>query len=578
MNAENAGIVENAVMDGVRSLNFSIPLPEMRQNVKLDSYNENQIERRAVRPGRSGTMATWRMGDWIVGEWQKGRLELLRYVGREAWVRIPDRLCDAAAIRVNDELQQPATEAVDGRVVAIGNGAFRNCGYVLGVVVPEGVLLVGAGAFENCRALQTVHLPDSVRRIGERCFSGCESLEAVWLPEGVSEVPDGAFAGCARLSVINLQFVERIGAAAFSGCRLLGESCVNRSAVRRDRMGAGAFRGCEALADEEGFVVLDGVLAGCYAQETSVAAPEGVRVLDSGCFASMADMTELTLPDSLREIRRGAFDGCAALRRVVVPGGVTRIGDLDFDEAIDFPAERPMAFERDEIDWRPFSVQGPGSFLARGMQPVLPRNPYEMRFALEAGEITVLRYLGSAAQPRIPDAWKGRPVTKIGPYAFAGLPVAHVVLPRFLREIGVGAFAGDEHLRGLVVGGRLRHVGAYAFTGCVRLPGVIFEEGLERVDEGAFAECEHMRYALLPGSVNHLAEDAFDSGVLLAGAKGGYVQRFASRNGRAFLDAADADALAGRVVMDRYADYHMFVSGESLGNKRWAFGGDVEGV
>ncbi|MDO4355803.1 MAG: leucine-rich repeat protein [Clostridia bacterium] len=523
-------------------------------------------------------MATWRIGDWIVGEWQTGRLELLRYVGREAWVRIPDRFSETAAIRQNDELQQPVTGAVEGRVVAIGNGAFRNCGHMLGVVVPEGVLLLGANAFENCRALQTVHLPDSVQRIGERCFSGCESLETVWLPECVSALNEGVFAGCARLSAINLQFVERIGAEAFSGCRLLGESCVNRAALRRERMGAGAFRGCEALADEEGFAVIDGVLTGCYVQDAEVEVPEGVRVLDRGCFSALPNLTGLILPDSLREIRGGALDGCPALRRVVAPGAVTRIGNLDYDADIDFLSDHPIAFERDEIDWHPFSVKGPGSFLVRGMQSILPQNRYAMRFRLEDGEITVLRYLGSAAQPRIPDVWKGYPVTKIGPYAFAGLEVTRVVLPKFLREIGVGAFAGDEQLRGLVTDARLRRVGAYAFTGCAGLTGVAFEEGLERVDEGAFAGCASMRYALLPRSVSHLAEDAFDPGVLLAGAKDSYVQQFAGRLRREFLDAADADALAGRVVMDRYADYHMFVSGDQSGNNRWAFGGDVEGV
>lgn len=524
-------------------------------------------------------MATWKVDDWILGEWRPGRLELLRYVGREPWVRVPDGFDGKAAIRADEESRQAEAEPLTGRIVAIGNGAFRNCGHVQGVVIPEGVLLLGAEAFANCRSLQTVHLPDSLRRIGAHCFQGCAALAAAWLPEGVNELPAGAFEGCAQLSSINLQFVERIGEAAFAGCRMLDDSCVNRAALRRSNLGAGAFKGCEALADEEGFAVIDRMLVGCFTRDAVVEVPEGVEVLDSGCFSALPSLVGLTLPRSLREIRSGAFAGCPALRRVTVPGTLLHIGDMRFDERVDSLSDRPVTFERDDIDWHPFSVEGPGSFVVRGMQPVLPRNLYGLCFRREGDEVTVLRYLGHDPQPRIPDVWKGLPVTKIGPYAFAGLPLARVVLPKFLREIGAGAFAGDDQLRGVVTNARLRHVGAYAFTGCGALAGVAFEDGLERLDAGAFACCASMRYALLPRSVSHLAADAFDAQVLLAGAQGSYVQRFARDAGREFLDAdADAGALAGRVVMDRYASYHMFVSGDGSVGDRWAFGGDVEGV
>lgn len=522
-------------------------------------------------------MATWKTGDWIVGEWRPGRLELLRYVGQEQWVRVPERISDPAAIRMADDMREAVMQPLEGRVTVVGKGAFRSLGRLLGVVLPEGTLLIGAEAFENCRALQTVHLPESVRRIGERCFFGCESLETVWLPEGVNRIPVQAFAGCAGLGAINLQFVERIDAEAFAGCRMLGESCVNRAALHRDRLGDGAFQGCELLADDEGFAIIDDMLVGCFSQEEAVEVPDGIRVLDSGCFSDLPKLQEVRFSDSLQEIRSGIFARCPELKRVVAPGTVLRIGGSEFNEGIDSLCDGMLTFERDEIDWKPFSVEGPGSFLARELQRILPQNLYGMRFRLDDGEVTVLRYLGSSPQPRIPDVWKGYPVTQLGPYAFAGLEVERVALPKFLREIGVGAFAGDEKLRGVVMDGRLKRVAAYAFVNCTALAGAVFEEGLERVEDGAFAGCSDMRYALLPGTVAHIAPDAFEPKVLLAGAKDGYVQRFAEQNGREFLDAeTDAGALAGRVVTDRYASYHMFVSGDNSGNNRWAIGGEVE--
>ena len=63
------------------------------------------------------------------------------------------------------------------------------------VGLPPGLLAVGEGAFRDCRSLEEVYIPDGVAEIGREAFQWCANLKRVAAPASVTEVGRGAFAG-----------------------------------------------------------------------------------------------------------------------------------------------------------------------------------------------------------------------------------------------------------------------------------------------------------------------------------------------------------------------------------------------
>ena len=63
------------------------------------------------------------------------------------------------------------------------------------VGLPPGLLAVGEGAFRDCRSLEEVYIPDGVAEIRREAFQWCANLKRVTAPASVTEVGRGAFAG-----------------------------------------------------------------------------------------------------------------------------------------------------------------------------------------------------------------------------------------------------------------------------------------------------------------------------------------------------------------------------------------------
>jgi hypothetical protein len=107
------------------------------------------------------------------------------------------------------------------KVTFIGRGAFKQCGNLESVFLPElEVFEDGSGAdngvFRDCIALNEVFLPKA-ESIGDYTFYNCSSLTFLSLP-AVRFIGKSSFRGGADLSVVYLPRAESIGNTAFSGC------------------------------------------------------------------------------------------------------------------------------------------------------------------------------------------------------------------------------------------------------------------------------------------------------------------------------------------------------------------------
>jgi len=84
------------------------------------------------------------------------------------------------------------------------------------------VKIIPDHAFEECRRLKSVIFHEGLEKIGWAAFSGCKSLEAITFPSSLIEIGDRAFDGCRGLREVVLnEGLEKIGAAVFENCESL---------------------------------------------------------------------------------------------------------------------------------------------------------------------------------------------------------------------------------------------------------------------------------------------------------------------------------------------------------------------
>ncbi len=188
-------------------------------------------------------------------------------------------------LKVNDDdimlLKKNPTEFWEG-VTSIGEGAFKDCGELTSIKIPNTITSIGNDAFDWCVELTSIEIPNTVTSIGNHAFSCCESLKNIEIPDSVTRIGSGAFLECASLKNIKIS---------------------NSVTYIED----GTFNGCEKLI--------------------SVEIPDGVTIIEEAAFFDCASLKNVKIPDSVTVIEADAFAGCESLRNVKIPDSVTCIGD-----------------------------------------------------------------------------------------------------------------------------------------------------------------------------------------------------------------------------------------------------------
>ena len=226
-------------------------------------------------------------------------------------------------------------------VTQIAPMAFHNLQTVRRIILPTGLKKIGDRAFHCCRNLQSVEIPSTVTAIGDLAFC-CTDIQQITLPPKLRKISRGLFETSAIREIVIPRSVQTIADAAFVDCRHL-ESVTLPASLKTiqsrafhccDRLarinlsptvtvGHNAFGMCKGLADNDGFVILNGTLYESPAMYNSntVVIPNGVTVLnqatpEANTIIGFADIygeleqnfcKELVIPESDTQILPGAI-------------------------------------------------------------------------------------------------------------------------------------------------------------------------------------------------------------------------------------------------------------------------------
>ena len=155
-----------------------------------------------------------------------------------------------------------------------------------------------------------VNIPDTVKTVDSKAFRGLKCLTAVNIESAETEICSGAFFGCSRLEDEN-------------GCIIVGgvlHQCRRKGNVV---ISSGITRIPHRIAREE-FPTLQKY------HMKSLVIPEGVEVIESEAFSGQNSLEVVILPSTLKEIGDQAFYECHNLKSVVLPEGIRVIGKRAF--------------------------------------------------------------------------------------------------------------------------------------------------------------------------------------------------------------------------------------------------------
>ena len=297
---------------------------------------------------------------------------------------------DQPAVNTTTEftLEIPSAFTAGGvsyQVTRIGDHAFKGCGNLKGVTIPDTVTSIGSYAFQNS-GLTSVVIPGSVESVGSYAFSNCNALEIVTLHEGVLSISSYAFAYSKNLKHINFpNGLRTIGVRAFQQCYALSGIALPESLTdlaqyafrfcsslhevtipqqvdfrgNNDNTGKGVFSGCSAITNAviKSARIPDDLFAGAdsknMAIETVVIHPTVTSIGNGfgGCWkikcvnipqvvvdlgvtnvfrAASESINDITLSTNVTSINEHTFEGCVNLRRIVIPDSVTSIEEGAF--------------------------------------------------------------------------------------------------------------------------------------------------------------------------------------------------------------------------------------------------------
>lgn len=408
----------------------------------------------------------------------EGTVEILKYLGSDSSVVIPETIDGAevgsigfGAFSKNVQLE---TVTIPSKVTALQYGAFESCSNLKDVTFAEGSTLqsVGDSAFKECGSLENINLPDTVEKIETRSFYTCSALgeinlgpqleeigreafydaglESVNIPDSTQEIGEYAFCANTSLQEVTLgsgldgiepgMFVscENLSTIKFpSNITYIGDSAFNDTGLTTvdipdtvTSVGTSAFANCKSLQEVNigsGMThIADSAFSGCDLKDLTI----GGKVESIGMFAfsSSQNLESVVIPNSVTEIEYGAFQNCGNLLEIEIPDSIEAIGGFVFDS---MNSSNNTAWYDSQEDGVVYA--GKVLYKYKGTAPEGTVVTVEDGTKGIAGYAFYWQY--GITEVQIPNT-----MTNIGDYAFLGCEkLTEIRIPQSVTKIGEGA-------------------------------------------------------------------------------------------------------------------------------------------
>ena len=350
----------------------------------------------------------------------------------------------------------------------IENGVLvRYSGSDESLVIPEGVSIIGQRSFftpfQKRATPRKIIIPEGVKTIGREAFLWNSQLEEIILPASLERIEYGAFSGCGELKRVEISQpsnLDTIDTSAFDACSKLESINIPDETT----VGFGAFSRCDALADENGWIVINGVLHGYDGEAAVVTIPDTVSVIGGTAFKYQGQtITTVVIPDSVKTIKAFAFSGCEKLTHLSLPDEIVIEDDA-------FLRCKGLANEE-------------GMIIIHG---------------------NLCGYYGDSDNIVIPDG-----VTRISSGVFGQRQnIRSVVFPAGLIEIGDNAFGNCAGISSITLPDSLESIGKNAFRG-TSISSVEIPENTKIIGDNAFESCSRLKQVIVKGHDTHISGTAF---------------------------------------------------------------------
>ena len=372
----------------------------------------------------------------------------------------------------------------------IPDSAFRNTGFLTGLILPKNTISIGKEALLLC-SLKKLFIPASLIDIPVNAI-GKADLLFLEVEEGnpifdsrnncngiIVTATNELFAGCLNTKIPDE--VTSIGKYAFDGCIWLKNITLPSGLVN---IGDRAFEGCSRLRSPkipEGVKTIgEYAFSGCSDNLTELELPSTLETIGNCAFATVKRIQSFTLPASVKSIGRNIIARCKSLTSVKVEEGNKYYDSRDNCNGIIETANNEL--------------------VASCAATVIPES------VTSIGDYGCHMMLGN--EFTVPEG-----ITNIGEEAFSSsLDLQRINLPNSLTSIGSWAFSTCQSLESLVIPDKITIIPRGMAQSCYKLGTVTIPNGVINIEPSAFANCPELTTFI--SKVDHpfeIGENVFSS-------------------------------------------------------------------
>ena len=136
----------------------------------------------------------------------------------------------------------------------------------------------------------------------------------------------------------------------------------------------------------------------------------------------------------------------------------------------------------------------------------------DLTYKVSGGKITITSCdKATSGKLVIPDTIEGKPVTRIGDFAFVNCTsLTSITIPDGVTSIGFAAFRGCSSLTSITIPDSVTSIGDYAFMRCSSLTSITIGAGVISIGDFAFYECSKLTSITIPDGVTSIGLRAFN--------------------------------------------------------------------